>query len=129
MTSCASPAGSGFCSGFVWLKTMAANRKRHDSRKVAVVNTKDLTLDIISPQLRSRWAGLIRPCGIRIVYTMKLRSTWVFAACVCVTAAGFGCIAQSKNKQQIFEIPFDFYRNEIIVQVKINGQGPFKMML
>jgi predicted aspartyl protease len=60
---------------------------------------------------------------------MKLRSTWVFAACVCVMAAGFGCLAQSKNKQQIFEIPFDFYRNEIIVQVKINGQGPFNMML
>src|SRR5262249_23492627 len=29
----------------------------------------------------------------------------------------------------VVEVPFDFYRNEIIVQVKVNGKGPFNMML
>ena len=33
------------------------------------------------------------------------------------------------GKQQVVEIPFDFYRNEIVLQVKINGKGPFNMML
>ena len=30
---------------------------------------------------------------------------------------------------QVVEVPFDFVRNEIIVQVKVNGKGPFNMML
>jgi predicted aspartyl protease len=33
------------------------------------------------------------------------------------------------GKQQVVEIPFDFYRNEIILQVKVNGKGPYNMML
>jgi len=37
--------------------------------------------------------------------------------------------AQATVKQQVVEVPFEFYRNEIIVQVKINGRGPFNMML
>src|SRR6185295_13172129 len=31
--------------------------------------------------------------------------------------------------QQVVEVPFDFVRNEIIVQVKVDGKGPFNMML
>lgn len=26
-------------------------------------------------------------------------------------------------------MPFEFIRNEIVVQVKVNGKGPFNMML
>jgi hypothetical protein len=29
----------------------------------------------------------------------------------------------------VVEIPFDFVRNEIILQIKIDGKGPFNMML
>jgi len=29
----------------------------------------------------------------------------------------------------VVEIPFEFLHNEIVVQVKVNGQGPFNMML
>ncbi len=43
-------------------------------------------------------------------------------ACVCASA-------QVKSKPPLVEIPFEFYRNEIILQVKINGKGPFNMML
>lgn len=37
--------------------------------------------------------------------------------------------AQTGGKQQAVEVPFEFYRNEIILQVKVNGKGPFNMML
>jgi len=43
---------------------------------------------------------------------------------VCVCA-----FAQPKSKAPGIEIPFDFYRNEIILEVKVNGKGPFSMML
>lgn len=42
-----------------------------------------------------------------------------------VTLACFSSFAQSN----VVEVPFDFYRNEIIIQVKVNGKGPFNMML
>ena len=41
-------------------------------------------------------------------------------ACVCSFA---------QEKEQVVEIPFDFYRNEIILAVKVDGKGPFNMML
>jgi predicted aspartyl protease len=37
--------------------------------------------------------------------------------------------ARAGGKQQVVEVPFDFYKNEIILQVKVNGKGPFNMML
>jgi len=44
----------------------------------------------------------------------------IILACVCASA---------HEASAVIEIPFDFYRNEIILQVKINGKGPFNMML
>src|SRR5215203_5082863 len=38
-------------------------------------------------------------------------------------------VPHATGQQQVVEVPFDFYRNEIIVQVKVNGKGPFNMML
>jgi predicted aspartyl protease len=50
--------------------------------------------------------------------------------CVWLTVAWVCSFAQSKTSQeQVLEIPFDFYRNEIILQVKVNGKGPFNMLL
>jgi predicted aspartyl protease len=43
-------------------------------------------------------------------------------ACLC-------SFAQAKSKEPVIEVPFDFYRNEIILQVKVNGEGSFYMML
>ena len=43
--------------------------------------------------------------------------------CLCSRADG------RTLKEQVVEMPFDFYRNEIILQVKVNGKGPFNMML
>jgi predicted aspartyl protease len=47
----------------------------------------------------------------------------------CILLTAFVSSAQAGGKQQVVEIPFDFYRNEIILQVKVNGKGPFNMML
>src|ERR1044072_5252706 len=44
----------------------------------------------------------------------------LFVACVCSFA---------QEKERVVEIPFDFWRNEIILQVKVDGKGPFNMML
>jgi hypothetical protein len=38
-------------------------------------------------------------------------------------------VPQASGQQQVVEIPFDFVRNEIILQVKVDGKGPFNMML
>jgi predicted aspartyl protease len=46
-----------------------------------------------------------------------------------VTVCCFCSFAQVKDKAQFVEVPFDFYRNEIILRVRVNGKGPFNMML
>jgi len=46
-----------------------------------------------------------------------------------VTLSYFCSFAQVKSKAPLVEVPFDFFRNEIILQVKVNGKGPFNMML
>ena len=40
-----------------------------------------------------------------------------------------GSFAQVRGQQPVVGVPFEFLRNEIIVQVKVNGKGPFNMML
>lgn len=39
-----------------------------------------------------------------------------------------GCFVQVRSQQPV-AVPFEFIRNEIVVQVKVNGKGPFNMML
>jgi len=51
----------------------------------------------------------------------------ILLCCLLVTV--FVSSAHAGGKQQVVEIPFDFYHNEIILQVKVNGKGPFNMML
>ena len=51
-----------------------------------------------------------------------LRSLVIVLSC-------FSSFAQAKSVEAVIEVPFDFFRNEIILQVKVNGKGPFNMML
>jgi len=60
---------------------------------------------------------------------MKIRLTRVSTLCLLMTVASLCCFAQTKSKEQVIEIPFEFHKNEIILQVKVNGKGPFNMML
>jgi len=43
---------------------------------------------------------------------------------LCISSTG-----RSSTREEFVEVPFDFSKNEIIVQVKINDKGPFAMML
>lgn len=53
-----------------------------------------------------------------------MKITFFLTSCLLVT---IGCFVQASG--QVLEVPFDFVRNEIIVQVKVDGKGPFNMML
>ncbi|HEX3101418.1 MAG TPA: retroviral-like aspartic protease family protein [Pyrinomonadaceae bacterium] len=53
----------------------------------------------------------------------SLGSTFLMIVCVS------GIWGQASNTVSSIEIPFEFIKNEIVVQVKINGKGPFNMML
>src|SRR5690349_24451199 len=59
-------------------------------------------------------------CITRRVTQILLWCMLLFVACVCSFA---------QEKEQVVEVPFDFYRNEIILAVKVDGKGPFNMML
>jgi predicted aspartyl protease len=37
--------------------------------------------------------------------------------------------AQSAKRADFIEAPFEFYRNSVIIQVKVNGKGPYNMLL
>ena len=60
---------------------------------------------------------------------MKTRITRSLMSCLLLLVACLCSLAQVKSNDQAVEVPFDFYRNEIILQVKVNGKGPYNMML
>jgi predicted aspartyl protease len=60
---------------------------------------------------------------------MKQRFTLYLTLCLLIKSMCAGSFAQVRTKAQVIEIPFDFYRNEIVVQVRVNGKGPFHMMV
>ena len=60
---------------------------------------------------------------------MKTKYTCVLTSCLLIALACGGAFGQAKSPAPVVEIPFDFYRNEIIVQVRVNGKGPFNMMI
>ena len=47
------------------------------------------------------------------------------AGVIAVLASG----AAGKTATGVVEIPFEYYKNEVLVQVRVNGQGPFTMMV
>ena len=60
---------------------------------------------------------------------MKTKYTCALMSCLLIALACCCVFAQAKSPAPVVEIPFDFYRSEIIVQVKVNGKGPFNMMI
>ena len=60
---------------------------------------------------------------------MKVRFTYSFGLCLLLAICRIGSLAQASSKEQVIAVPFDYYRNEIILQVKVNGKGSFNMML
>ncbi|HJX93832.1 MAG TPA: aspartyl protease family protein [Pyrinomonadaceae bacterium] len=60
---------------------------------------------------------------------MKKRVVPVLAICQLIALWCVSAFAHTTSKEQIIEVPFDFYRNEIILEVKVSGKGAFQMML
>ena len=60
---------------------------------------------------------------------MQLRFSSRLGICLSIMVCCLGSFAQAPSKAQALALPFDFYQNEIIFQVKVNGKGPFNMML
>src|SRR5215470_10830111 len=60
---------------------------------------------------------------------MKAGITRFATSCLLLACACFCSLAQGKNNDRVIEVPFEFVRNEIILQVKINGQRSLNMML
>lgn len=58
-----------------------------------------------------------------------MRITWPVTLSLLLAIASICTSAQNKTKDTVFEAPFEFYRNEIILQVQVNGKGPLNMML
>jgi predicted aspartyl protease len=56
---------------------------------------------------------------------MRRRFGYIVAFSLLIAITSLPAFAQVP----VIEVPFDFYRDEIFVQVKINGHGPFRMML
>ena len=60
---------------------------------------------------------------------MKAKSTAILKLFLLTTLCCFRSSAQTSTKDGVVEVPFEFYRNEIIVQVKVDGKGLYNMML
>jgi Aspartyl protease len=60
---------------------------------------------------------------MKMIITRAVTSClWLMLACVC-------SFAQAKSNPEVIEVPFEFHHNEIILQVRVGGKGPFNMML
>lgn len=60
---------------------------------------------------------------------MKVIFNQSLIVCMLIMAWCPGSFAQASSKDQMIEVPFDFYRNEIILAVKVNGKSSLLMML
>ncbi len=72
---------------------------------------------MLQVEVEAKSVNVLRANGERVLCLLLI------IACLCSFAHG------QTSKQQPVEIPFDFYRNEIILQVSVAGKGPFNMML
>ena len=61
--------------------------------------------------------------------TKSTKRYLVILSLLCFCVASFNSFAQDKSKEQVVEVPFEFHKNEVILQVKVNGKGPLNMML
>ena len=65
----------------------------------------------------------------RALSSMKTRTVHCLSLYLLIALGCICSFAQVQAKEQIVEVPFDFYHNEIFLQVRVNGKGPFNMML
>src|SRR5260370_21124590 len=59
----------------------------------------------------------------------KILAGFAIALCSVLLLSGPFDRRPSKARENFVEVPFEFIRNQIVVQVKIAGKGPFNMLL
>ena len=60
---------------------------------------------------------------------MKVKLTYILNLFLLTFICCFGSSAQTSAKNEAVEVPFDFYHDVIILQVKVNDKGFYNMML
>jgi predicted aspartyl protease len=60
---------------------------------------------------------------------MERKSREILKLFLLSVSCGFASLAQAATTREAVEVPFDFYRNAIIVQAEVEGKGPFNMLL
>jgi predicted aspartyl protease len=60
---------------------------------------------------------------------MKTQTASISKLCLLVFGCCSNAFAQAPTRNDVIEVPFEFYRTSIIVQAKVNGKGPFNMLL
>src|SRR6266446_728384 len=58
----------------------------------------------------------------------KIAKSILLTGLMALLSAGF-VIVQAQSRQAPAEVPFEFIHNEIVVQVKIAGKGPYNMLI
>jgi predicted aspartyl protease len=58
---------------------------------------------------------------------VKRKFFYVFVACLSAILSGHPAYPQ--NKPGVAEVPFTFEHSSVIVRAKVNGEGPYNMLL
>jgi Aspartyl protease len=58
-----------------------------------------------------------------------MKRKFFYVSVSCLLMASCGRFVYSQNKPEPVEVPFRFERSSVLVQVKVNGKGPYNMLL
>src|SRR6266850_628055 len=75
-----------------------------------------------------RLTGLIRPQKTEM-FAAKIFSRWLYRLGFVLLLSGAAQVAFPQTRSVPIEVPFEFVHNQILVQVKIAGKGPYTMLL
>jgi predicted aspartyl protease len=76
----------------------------------------------------ARLTGLIQPQKTEM-FPIKIFSKWLYRLSFVLLISGGAQVAFPQTRSAPIEVPFEFVHNQILVQVKIAGKGPFTMLL
>jgi predicted aspartyl protease len=63
------------------------------------------------------------------MFPLETITRWMFALGLMLVVSGSASVSYSQSRSAPVEVPFEFVANQIIVQVKIGGKGPYSMLL
>ncbi len=60
---------------------------------------------------------------------METKPTYIFQVLLLSFSCCLGSLARASTANGVVEVPFDLYHNAIVLQAKVDGKGPFNMLL